>query len=105
MIAFSLGFNYPILEVSDFQSSLFLAAATLFPEYEVQLYLVFPVKMKWLGLLSAAFVAYQFFGSGGLGKLYLLAIYSNYLIFFGPALIARVKQEIRRRNYQRKTRL
>jgi hypothetical protein len=61
--------------------------------------------MKWLGMLSAAFVVYRFFGYGLLGKLYLIAIYSNYLVFFGPALLARVKQEIRRRNYQRKTRL
>lgn len=103
-IAFSFVFDFPIMDVSDFQGSLFLAAATLFPDYEIQLYLIFPVKMKWMGWLSVAFVAYRFFGYGLLGKLYLLAIYSNYLIFFGPALIERVRQYARRKNFQRKNR-
>jgi membrane associated rhomboid family serine protease len=101
-ILFSMTFGYPIVEVSDFQSTLFLAAATLFPEYEIQLYLVLPVKMKWLGWLSMAFVGYRFFNYGLIGKLYLLAIYSNYLVFFGPAMIDRGRQMYRRWNYRRK---
>ena len=103
-VAFSMSFDYPIMEVSDFQSSLFLAAATLFPEYEIRLYLIFPVKLKWLGWLSLGFVGFRFFSYGGLGKLYLLAIYSNYLIFFGPALVDRVRNYIRKKNFQRKSR-
>lgn len=103
-IAFSLVFRYPVIEATDFQSSLFLAAATLFPEYEISLYLVIPVKMKWLGWLSLAFVVFRFIGAGLLGKLYLLAIYSNYLIFFGPALFDRVRAYIRRKNFERKSR-
>ncbi len=101
-IAFSFTFNYPILEISDIESTLFLAAATLFPEYEVQLFMIIPVKMKWIGAFSGFFIILRLFQVGWLGKLYLLAIYANYLIFFGPQLIDRIKQMIRRWNYRRK---
>jgi membrane associated rhomboid family serine protease len=103
-IAFSFAFDYPITTVSDFQSTLFLAAASLFPEFEIRLYFAIPVKMKWMAWLSIAFLLYKFFNSGTLGKLYLIAIYSNYLIFFGPAMLGQVKQWVRRENFKRKMR-
>jgi membrane associated rhomboid family serine protease len=101
-IAFSFAFDYPITNVSDFQSTLFLAAASLFPDYEVRLYFAIPVKMKWMAWLSVAFLIYKFFNSGSVGKLYLLAIYSNYLVFFGPAMMGQVKQWVRRESFKRK---
>jgi membrane associated rhomboid family serine protease len=103
-IAFWLAVDYPITNVSDFQSTLFLAAASLFPEFEIRLYFAIPVKMKWMAWLSIAFLLYKFFNSGTLGKLYLIAIYSNYLIFFGPAMLGQVKQWVRRENFKRKMR-
>jgi hypothetical protein len=103
-IGFSFVFDFPITNVSDFQSTLFLAAASLFPEYEVRLYFAIPVKMKWMAWLSIAFLLYKFFNSGSIGKLYLLAIYSNYLVFFGPAMLGQVKQWVRRENFKRKMR-
>lgn len=103
-VAFSLATGYPVVEATDFQSSLFLAAATLFPDYEISLYLIVPVKMKWLGWLTLAFVIFRFVSVGLLGKLYLLAIYSNYLIFFGPALYERIRNYVRRKNFERKSR-
>src|SRR5207248_3879606 len=38
--------------------SLLLAFATVFPDYEILLFLILPVKMKWLGLLDAAWLLY-----------------------------------------------
>lgn len=103
-IIFSLVFGFPVTDVTAFHTSLFLATATLFPEQEIQVYMIFPVKMKWLGWLSFIFIALRFLGASLLGKLYLLAIYSNYLIFFGPALVSRIKNEVRRRKYLRDSR-
>src|SRR5580700_4459894 len=40
--------------------SLLFAFATLFPDYEILLFLILPIRMKWLGWLSFAFVAYEF---------------------------------------------
>lgn len=101
-ICFSFIFNYPITQVSDFESTLFLAAATLFPETEILFSFVIPVKMKWLAILSGLFVGYRFLEVGLIGKIYLFAIYSNYLIFFGPQLINLIKQKARRKSFQRK---
>src|SRR6187402_3660416 len=42
-------------------TSLFFAFATVFPNYEIMIFFVVPIKVKWLGLLTLAFVAYQFF--------------------------------------------
>lgn len=101
MIGASFALDYPVTQVSDFQSTLFLAAAALFPEMEVRLFLAIPVKMKWLGWLTLAFIVLRLFEAPWQGKLFLLAIYANYLIFFGPAAIDRVRQRIRRAKFRR----
>ncbi len=104
IIVFSFVFDFPVAEVSEFQSTLFLAAAALFPEQEILLFLVVPVKMKWLGWLTMGYVGYEFVESGWLGKLYLVAIFSNYLIFFGPAHLSSIKNAIRRWKFKKQLR-
>ncbi len=101
-ISVSFLLHYPITEVSEFQLTLFLAAATLFPDLEVRLYFAIPVKMKWLGWFSGGLLILRFLQFDWYGRIYLLAIYSNYLIFFGPALWGSIKQTIRREQYKRK---
>lgn len=102
MVAFSFAFQYPITQISGFQSTLFLAAAALFPEMEVQLFFFIPVKMKWLAWLTVGFIVFDFFSGTWVDHLYLVAIYSNYLIFFGPALIYRIKQVQRKSQFRSK---
>ena len=95
-ICFSLVFMVPITYVGDLESTLFLAAAALNPEYQILLFLVLPVKIAWLAWLTGAFVLWRFFTGSWLDRLYLLAIYSNYLLFFGPYHYWQVKQRYRR---------
>jgi hypothetical protein len=99
-IAFSFIFQYPVTQISGFESTLFLAAAALFPEMQVQLFMIVPVKMKWLAWLTLSFILYQLILGNWVDRIYLLSIYSNYLAFFGPAHINRIKQIIRRRKYR-----
>lgn len=72
-----VGTNYFINE------SLFLAFATLFPDVTVLLMFILPIRVKWLGLAAAAYLAYQF----ALGGLFIRAAIGasmvNYLLFFG----------------------
>jgi len=103
-LAFSFTFNYPVTQIKGFQSTLFLAAAALYPEMEVQLFLILPVKMKWLAWVTLAMVFYDFAVGDWLSRLYLVAIYSNYFLFFGPAQIYRLKQIYRKWDYQSKLR-
>jgi len=103
-ICFSLVFMVPITYVGDLESTLFLAAAALNPEYQILLLLVLPVKIAWLAWLTGAFVLWRFFTGSWLDRLYLLAIYSNYLLFFGPYHYWQVKQRYRRWQFKRQMR-
>lgn len=103
-IAMSFALDLPITQVSDFQSTLFLAAAALFPEMEIRLFMILPVKMKWLGWLALGFLGLRLFGANWTGRVYLLAIYANYLLFFGPAALESLRQWRRRREFARKMR-
>lgn len=104
-ITYSLVFGYPVTSIAHFESSLFLAAAALYPEFEVRLFLIFPVKMKYLAWFTAAFAIWQFATGTWLDRGHLLAIYSNFVVFFGPSVLERVKQWNRRRTYRRRSRL
>ena len=103
-IAFSLTTLFPISQATDFESTLFLAAAMLYPEMEIRLYMAIPVKMKWLAWLSLGYLGFRFFESPWIYRFYLLAIYSNFFIFFGPAAIGRIRQYIRREQFRRRMR-
>lgn len=100
-ILFSFAFDYPVTHVSLFESSLFLAAAALHPNFEVRLFLVFPVKMKWLAWLTLAFIAVQFFQGFWIDRFYILVIFSNYLLFFGPAHINQIRLYRRRARFKK----
>lgn len=101
---FSLVFDYPVLNAAGLVSTLFLAAATLFPENTIQIYFVLPVKMKYLGWLAVAYLLFQLFVGSWMHRFFLVTIYLNYLLFFGPYLIYRVKQWQRRREFKSKWR-
>lgn len=75
--------------------SLFLAYATLFPEQEFLIFFVFPVKVKYLGILDAVFLIYAIFTSIQIGAWYqavaILVAFINYFIFFGGDFINWIK--------------
>jgi hypothetical protein len=99
-IAFSFVFSAPIVSIPELQSTLFLAAATIAPEYQILLFFILPVKMKWLAWLSVAYIIWSLIVGSWLGRLYLLVMYANYLLFFGPYFIARLKAFQRRKKFQ-----
>ncbi|MDR3606202.1 MAG: hypothetical protein P4M08_02345 [Oligoflexia bacterium] len=103
-IAYSFAMDYPVFDVHHFESSLFFAAAALFPETEIALFGIIPVKMKWLAGLTGVFVLVEFVRGSWADRFFLLAIYSNFLLFFGPAVLNRIKNWDRRRRYLRKLR-
>lgn len=100
-IGFSLFFMIPIASVRDLESTLFLAAAAINPEFQVLLFMVVPVKVVWLAWLTAGFVLWRFITGSWLERLYLLAIYANYLLFFTPYHYWQLKQWHRRWKFRR----
>ncbi len=79
--------------------SIFLAFATVLPDFEVLLFFILPVKVKWLGLLSAAFIVIEIVLSPYPACLVPVVSLANYLLFFGPQFFqsAAIKREDMRR--------
>ena len=71
--------------------SLFFAFATIFPDYEIRLFFVLPVKVKWLALLSGAYTVFQFVQSGTSTRVAIAVVFANYLLFFAGHLVALAK--------------
>ena len=82
--------------------SMFLALATMFPDFRVLLMMIIPIKSSWMGYISAALLLYEFIIGSLPIKLLILASMVGYLIFFGPELVRRIKALVRREEYQRK---
>ena len=67
--------------------SLFLAVATLMPDFEIALFLILPVKIKWVALFSLIGpLGYLVFGVLSL-KMMVVMCLGNYLLFFGPGFL------------------
>ena len=62
--------------------SIFLAFAATFPEAQVLLMFIIPIKVKWLGVIYAIMLAFEFFGSPTHYKFAILASLLNFLVFF-----------------------
>ncbi len=97
-IVFSLVFDWRVWSIIQLQSTLFLAAATIAPEYQILLFFILPVKMKWLAWVSVAFIIWSLIVSSWLGRLYLLVMYANYLLFFGPYFAGRLRRFVAARS-------
>ncbi len=72
--------------------SLLFAFATLFPNMIVMLFLIVPVKMKWIGLFSFVIVMLGFFSGGVAVKMAVASSLINYILFFGPTFVTRLRQ-------------
>ena len=70
-------------------ATIFLAFATLNPNFTFMIMFILPVKVKYLAWLQAAGYLYMFsFGDNG-DKLMVAAALGNYLLFFGDMLVSR----------------
>jgi hypothetical protein len=62
--------------------SLFLAYAAIFPEMQVYLYGILPLKVKWLAILDLVLLAFSFI-SGGLGtRVSIVVSLLNFILFY-----------------------
>ncbi len=62
--------------------SIFLAFAAIYPNMEVMLYFILPIKMKWMALVYVVLAGYDFI-NGGIGiRVAIGASLLNYVIFF-----------------------
>jgi hypothetical protein len=83
------------------QGSVFLAFAFLYPDFQLLLFFLIPVKVKWLALLQwiGYFYALVFVPSWPV-RLATLAAISNFLLFFWGDLVLRIRSGYRRMSQQ-----
>src|SRR5262245_42308608 len=63
------------------------AFATLFPNFEIRLYFLLPIRIKWLALLTLAYAGVRFAQGGAGVRVAIAAALANYLLFFAGHLI------------------
>jgi hypothetical protein len=71
--------------------SMFLAFATLFPDAVVMLMFILPVRVKWLGIAMALYMAYQCVQGGTVTRIMIGASMINYFLFFGGHWLDRLR--------------
>jgi hypothetical protein len=81
-------------------SSIFLAFAYLYPEFQIMLFFIIPVKVKWLALITWIFYLILFATGDWLTKMLIVAAVSNFLLFFGRDIFQQMK--LNRRQMARK---
>lgn len=71
--------------------SLFLAFAYIFPNYQILIFFILPVKVKYLAWLDAAFILYSMVTASVTGKVAALVAILNFMLFFGKDIFFRLK--------------
>ena len=84
--------------------SLLLAFAMLYPEVQLLLFFVIPLKVKYFGIFAAALWVFSFLSMGMLGKLNYLLCMLGFLLFFGPQAWHNIRAWVRREQWKRKNR-
>ena len=84
---FGVGVELPLSSVGLISTnyitmSIFLAFAAIYPEMEVYLYFILPIKMKWMALVYVAMAVYYFITGGIATRVAIGASLLNFVIFF-----------------------
>jgi hypothetical protein len=82
-----------------FLGGIFLAFATLFPNFELRLFFILPVKVKWLGWLTVGIYMMSLLGPNTGDRLCVVAAFANYLLFFGKDVLNNQKAGQRRKAF------
>ncbi len=71
--------------------SVFLAFAFLFPDFQLYILFILPVKIKWLALITWIGYGWQLIAGDGQTRLSVLASIGNFLLFFGKDIALRAR--------------
>ena len=75
--------------------SLFFAYAALYPDEQVLLFMLLPIKMKYLALVDAALYLYYFIVGGASTRVTIVLCLLNVFLFLGGDIINTIRRESR----------
>ena len=79
---------------------MFLAFAVIAPDFQIMLFFIIPVKIKYIAYLDAAFLLVSLILSDFVGKIAILISLINLMIFFGENFISLLKMKIHHWKYK-----
>jgi len=81
--------------------SLFLAFAAIYPDFEILLFFILPIKVKFLAFVYAAILVISLVMSGWAVRVAIIISILNLILYFGPQMIDRIRQWRRRAQWKR----
>ena len=93
LMTVACAFVFPMFAATNayITGSIFLAFAYLFPDYQILLFFILPIRVKWLALVTWLSYGYEFLTGYGATRLLIVASVANFLLFFGRDLFYRVR--------------
>lgn len=88
--------------VAFLEGSVFLAFAYLYPDFQLLLFFLLPIKVKWLALVQWIFYVLTIALAPGIMKLMATAAVVNFFVFFGKDIFLRMRSGKRRMEQQAK---
>lgn len=82
-------------------TSIFLAFAALFPNFELYLFFILRVKVKWIAVFTWGLYAFSFFTGSNSVRMAILVSLINYFLFFGREHYDQIKAFYRRQKFKR----
>jgi hypothetical protein len=96
--------GYDLQAAFYLNETVFLAFAALYPDFQILLFFILPIRIKWIAWISWARIAYGIFGAPWLLKLAILVSLSNYILFFSAGharwVVDFVQRKVRRHKYR-----
>jgi hypothetical protein len=80
--------------------SVFLAFAFLFPDFQLYIFFIIPIKIRWLALITWIGYTYELIVGSWSTRLLVLASITNFFLFFGKDIFWRIKAGRRRMTMQ-----
>ena len=93
IVTVAVSFLFPVYPATNIfvGGSVFLAFAFLYPDFELLIFFILPVKVKWLALLAWIGYAYQIVIGPWPTRLVVLASVANFFLFFGKDILWKMK--------------
>ncbi len=90
-VAVSFLTPYTSASVIFLGGSVFLAFATLNPSFQLMLFFLFPIEIRWLALLAWIGYVFTLLTGSWSSRFLILASLCNYFVFFGSDIVLRIR--------------
>ena len=87
--------------------SIFLAFAASYPDMELLLYFILPIKIKWMGLVYGVYILYQLATGNPASRIVIISSLLNFVVFFLSSRNLKPytpKEQVRKAKFRQQTR-